>query len=65
MSKEEKKVAFRCSSQLVSVLDEVSKSFGLSRSDFIRLKIQEVLVNMGYLSRETRSPLATEQGVKA
>jgi len=63
--KKEKKIMFRCDSQFVKILDEVSKNYGLSRSDFIRLKLREALVNMGFLSRETRSPLATERGVRA
>jgi len=62
---ERAKVSFWLSNQVLELVDQVAQSYGISRSDYIRLTLRETLVNRGFLPRETGSPLSTKQEVKA
>ena len=63
MNVERTKVSFWLSNQVLKLVDQVAESYGISRSDYIRLTLRETLVNRGLLPRETGSPLSTKQGV--
>ena len=60
---ERTKVSFWLSNQVLELVDQVAESYGISRSDYIRLTLRETLVNRGLLPRETGSPLSTKQEV--
>jgi len=59
------KVSLWISNNVLELVDKVAESYGLSRSDYIRLTLSEALVNMGFLSRERGSLLSAKQGVTA
>lgn len=61
--KEQTKISLWISDELLELVEQISESYGLSRSDLIRLAIREALANRGLLSHEPSSPVSTERGV--
>lgn len=56
------KVAFWFDSNLVILLDELRKKFGITRAALIRLVMRELLVTHGLLKQETGSLLPKDGG---
>ena len=58
-----KKVAFWFDSNLVILLDELAKKFGITRAAFVRLLTRQALVSHGLLKQETGSLLPKDEEV--
>jgi len=49
------KIALWCGTDIAVLLNQLAKSFGLTRSALIRLILRQTLVNRGFLKQETES----------
>ncbi len=61
--KEQTKISVWLSNQVLELVDQTAKSYGISRSDYVRLTLRQTLVIRGLLPHETQSLLPEEQGV--
>ena len=61
--KERTKVNFWLDNSIVKLVDQVAKSYGISRSDYLRLILRGALASQGLLPHRTGSLLPEEEGV--